>query len=157
MVLCWALCFHLLCLPLALCFSPTSPDPPAFYPLPVFVSLRWLLLLRLADDSWGWAGRLLRGTRAPLFVTVVGVESGTQEFQAPACGSWTPKGLGMMPLVLALIGYQGAPRNSVSPSAAASELWGLSCLVHSCLEPCGSSWRRTKGRGSIPHSSYLMG
>lgn len=62
----------------------------------------------------------------------------------------------MMPLVLALIGYQGAPCNSVSPSAAVSELWGLSCLLHSCLEHCGSSWR-TKGWGSVPHSSYLLG
>lgn len=53
--------------------------------------------------------------------------------------SWTSKGLGMIPLVPALLGYQGAPHNSVSPSAAASELWGLSCLLHSCLKHCGSS------------------
>lgn len=98
-VLCWALCCSIY---LLLCVSrPASPC--------LLSSARLCICARAplapsgSDDSSGIGMKVTQGNKGPLFPTVVGVESGTQEFQAPAPGSWTPKGPGMLPLVLALL------------------------------------------------------
>lgn len=57
----------------------------------------------------------------------------------------------MMPVLLALLGFQGAPRNPASPSAAASELWGLSCLLHSASSiTTGAARGGQRGGGASP-------
>lgn len=107
--------------------------------------------------------KVTQGNKGPAVSTAVGVESSTQEFPArlpspggllPCIMRLYPHGLVVMPLGSRLSFDSQVPSgNPVSPSAAASVMGGGGVSAASYIpapEDCGSSWRRTKGWGSLP-------
>ena len=148
------------------CFVFLTLSPPAFFPLPVFVSLPLSLYLLLAlsgsDDSSGVGMKVTQGNKGPAVPWGGGGGVGEQHPGTPGCLLGAPAvcsgcrlpdpqgtrcdASGSCSLLIA-----GSPHNSVAPQLLLQWSCGVSAASYiPALEHCGSSWRRTKGWGSVP-------
>lgn len=152
----------LLCLPLALCFSPCLPLP-SFLCLSLYLCPRLLLLaLSGSDDSSGVGMKVTQGNKGPAVPWGGGGGVGEQHPGTPGCLLGAPAvcsgcrlpdpqgtrcdASGSCSLLIA-----GSPHNSVAPQLLLQWSCGVSAASYiPALEHCGSSWRRTKGWGSVP-------